>query len=229
MITYRHLGTNGRLGNQLWQIAGTIGIAAQRNEAAGFPHWRYRPYFKVPDRYFPDLGSIAGVDLGRAFLQDLRHFEAIEEQIRSYFRPADSVLARLLDRHADFFALPHKTAVHVRRGDYLEWDQHHPSQSLDYYRQAMEMTNSVHVVFSDDLEWCRANLPDDCWFMEFNRDYEDLFLISSCDEVVSSNSSFSWWGAWLSGNPAIYPREWHGPEIAFYTTQHMLPPTAVLL
>jgi Glycosyl transferase family 11 len=229
LITYRHLGTNGRLGNQLWQIAGTIGIAAQRNDDAAFPFWRYRPYFNVPDRYFPDLSSVASIDLGLSFLQDLRHFEAIEDQIRSYFKPEDSVLHRLMDRNADFFALHHKTALHVRRGDYLEWNQHHPLQSLEYYRQAMEMTNPVHVVFSDDPAWCRANLPGDCWFMEFNRDYEDLFLISSCDQVVTANSSFSWWGAWLSGNPAIYPREWYGPEYSFYDTEHTLPTNAVLL
>ena len=48
MITYRQLGRNGQLGNQLWQIAGTIGIAYKAGDMAAFPFWRYRSYFSVP-------------------------------------------------------------------------------------------------------------------------------------------------------------------------------------
>ena len=46
--------------------------------------------------------------------------------------------------------------------------------------------------------------------MDNNRDYEDLFLMAACDEHIVANSTFSWWGAWISGGHAILPREW-GP------------------
>ena len=29
-------------------------------------------------------------------------------------------------------------------------------------------------------------------------DYEDLLLIAKCQNHIMSNSTFSWWGAWLS-------------------------------
>ena len=58
MITYRNLGRNGQLGNQLWQIASTAGIAHREGDQAGFPFWRYRRYFSIPAEMFPDLSSV---------------------------------------------------------------------------------------------------------------------------------------------------------------------------
>ncbi len=58
-------------------------------------------------------------------------------------------------------------------------------------------------VFSDDPEWCRANLPLDnrTTFITHNAGpdaWQDLVLMSRCRHHVIANSSFSWWGAWLA-------------------------------
>ena len=88
MITYRQLGRNGQLGNQLWQIASTAGIAHREGDVAGFPFWRYRRYFSVPEAMFPDLSSIPSRDLGLDYLQNVENFKGIEGAIRAYFSPA---------------------------------------------------------------------------------------------------------------------------------------------
>jgi hypothetical protein len=45
--------------------------------------------------------------------------------------------------------------------------------------------------------------------MDHNRDYEDLFLMTTCHEHVIANSSFSWWGAWLAeSGRTVCPSYW---------------------
>jgi hypothetical protein len=128
-------------------------------------------------------------------------------------------------------ALPHRTALHVRRGDYLTLPSSHPTLPLDYYREAMTIFEPPYLVFSDDLAWCREHLPQEtCVFVEHNRDYEDLFLTVMCDAHITANSTFSWWGAWLGGGPAIYPRNWYGPALATRLDPTVfLPEDAILL
>ena len=93
MITYRNLGRNEQLGNQLWLMSGTIGRAHAAGERAAFPFWRYRAYFCVPDSLFPDRVGVEGHDLGMDYLKDLRNFADIEDVIRDYFKPHPDVWA----------------------------------------------------------------------------------------------------------------------------------------
>ena len=73
-----------------------------------------------------------------------------------------------------------------------------PCLPLDYYVEAMSLTHAPYLVFSDDIGWCRENLPGQCLFVEHNRDFESLFLMTVCDEHITANSTFSWWGAWFA-------------------------------
>jgi hypothetical protein len=228
MITYRQLGRNGRLGNQLWQIAGTLAEANRRKEAAGFPFWRYQAYFSVPDSLFPDLGVATGDDLGLEYFQDLRNLSEVEDLVRQYFTPRPEVWAPIAHRFRDVLALPHRTAVHVRRGDYLVHADLFPPLPLEYYLEAMALTQGPYLVFSDDIAWCRAHLPSGCLFVEHNRDYEDLMLMTTCAEHITANSTFSWWGAWLARARAIYPSSW-GPGFGPKVPSAVIPPGAIVL
>lgn len=236
LITYRCLGQSGNLGNQLWQIASTIGIAHSQDRRAGFPFWRYQRHFSVPSSYFPDLALVDGDDLGDDWLQELRYFADVGPLIRELFLPSPATWARLSARHRDVLALPHKTAIHVRRGDYLTMSDLFVIVGMDYYEEAMAATSPPYLVFSDDIAWCRSTFPNECVFMERNRNYEDLLLMASCDAVVTANSSLSWWGAWLSGGRRIYPARWFTPSwgeceprIAKVRPELMFPPGAEVI
>ena len=63
MITYPQLGQNGRLGNQLWQIASTIGIAVDLEEDWSFPDWPYREHFQMPDEWFTNKPGVDASNL----------------------------------------------------------------------------------------------------------------------------------------------------------------------
>jgi hypothetical protein len=72
------------------------------------------------------------------------------------------------------------------------------------------------LIFSDDIEWCKKNFnSDDFYFVEGNKDIEDLFLMTLCKNHIISNSSFSWWGSWLCENDKkiiIAPNRWFSEE-----------------
>lgn len=111
-------------------------------------------------------------------------------------------------------------SIHVRRGDYLKYSNVHPVQDLSYYMQGMEAVGDAdrYLVFSDDIEWCKRNFIGSKFaFVSGNLDYIDMAVMSMCDKHVTCNSSFSWWGAWLSNRPGgsiVGPARWFAtPEI----------------
>ena len=108
-------------------------------------------------------------------------------------------------------------SIHVRRGDYLTKPNIHPTQTINYYMDAVKLMspNTLFLVFSDDIGWCKDNFKDftNIVFIEGNSDYEDLLLMSLCDNNIICNSSFSWWAAWLNQNPnkkVVAPKLWFG-------------------
>ena len=108
-------------------------------------------------------------------------------------------------------------SIHVRRGDYLGLPNHHPTQPIEYYTDAIKLIgeDKHYVIFSDDIKWCKENFSflNNKTFISGNQDYEDLYLMSMCKNNIIANSTFSWWGAWLNNNEnkqVIIPSKWFG-------------------
>lgn len=251
-VTYSNLGNEGRLGNHLWQIASTFGLAEKHGADVMFNHWDYEPFFQIPADYFVDdpWGTEAS-DLAlhlpkseRVYLQDYNLWERISETIRLYFQPSD--LAREQLREYDSLKeLPNRVAIHVRRDERSQFQASHPTPPREYYQQAMAMElmrlgDVSFCVFSDDIEWCKKNFPPYCTFVEGYprlqdnygvpgepewRDYLDIFLMSECVGHIIPNSTFSWWGAFLSKNRSpLYPAVWYGPALKHVDWRLQIPP-----
>jgi len=109
-------------------------------------------------------------------------------------------------------------ALHVRRTDYVN-NVNHDSVTLEYYEQALAElpTEPKVIIFTDDPEWAKAQklFPDDRFFVsETDCPYTDMALMSLCDYHIIANSSYSWWGAWLSNSKkVIAPKKWFGPAL----------------
>jgi hypothetical protein len=225
-ISYKALGANGRLGNQLFQIAGTLGRAHRAGDInnAIFPHWAYQPYFNVPDHYFAAPGEITDTnDGGRAYMQDLREFADCADTIHSFFRPTDFALDEARSLHSLFGQHAHTTAVHVRRGDYLGLEEVVNICPLHYFTIAMDHMRTTHsgthfLVFSDDINWCLEQFGEyeDVTVVTppanaspIQTDMADFNLMRSCDAFIISNSTYSWWAAYLSQSAdVICPARW---------------------
>jgi hypothetical protein len=127
-------------------------------------------------------------------------------------------------------------AVHVRRGDYvLPRNQGiFHNLSLQWFRAAMARLpeSTYFLVFSDDLQWCKTHLQDVRFrYAPGLSELDDLALMRACDGYILSNSSYSWWGAWLSDNPnapviAPSPDSWFGPRLVqqgLHDASHIIP------
>lgn len=109
-------------------------------------------------------------------------------------------------------------ALHVRRGDYLEKISFHGITSKDYYRNALrilanEKTEFSLVCISDSIELAREILPDCDYFLgvnELNDPITILRILSEAEGLIGSNSSLSWWGAYLMADDKlkIFPQRW---------------------
>lgn len=228
-MTYPTLGRSGRLGNQLWQIGSTVGLARLQMQEFSpqdytpiFPMWKYFPYFSFPKTMFTsDKDKIAGAAKSRDFawwvkprqrgyLQDFTCLNLAKEDMKQWIQPSDRVkqsLQPLLRQYHPYEA----TAVHVRRGDYQKVWGGINLLSKRYYLDAWPQGKVL--VFSDDIEWCKNNLPsDNVQFVTtvgngVPPEISDFFLMSMCKAHVISNSTFSWWAAYNSSD-VTYPLPW---------------------
>lgn len=115
-------------------------------------------------------------------------------------------------------------AIHVRRGDYVDTGVNLP---WEYYRKAIgymeeKLTGPVYYIFSDEISWVKEKLGTGVNIVYVNEagnmtDCEELSLMSKCRHFIISNSSFSWWGAWLGTYQekiVVVPAHWtRGNEI----------------
>lgn len=231
MITFKDLGNMGRLGNQLFQVAATVALAVRNNDDYVFPPWSYEPYFSLtncfsnalpngptftepsftytPITYQPNLNL-------QGFFQSEKYFEDQQDFIRSLLMPRQG------------YGIQYGyTSIHVRRGDYTNLTKEYAQLDMSYWGRAMQMIDAQkYIVFSDDIQWCKANFHGEKFiFSEGKTPADDLALMASCENQIIANSSFSWWGAYLNNNPSkkvIAPAQWFGPALS-HDTKDLLP------
>ena len=162
------------------------------------------------------------VDL-RGYFQTEKYFKHIEKEIRSDFTFKDEILNPCKEM---IESVENPIALHVRRGDYIKNAENHFNLPRAYYEAALSKfgANRNVIVFSDDPLWCHdeGTFADDRFIISENEDNRvDLCLMSLCDDFIIANSSYSWWGAWLSTNKdkiVIAPAQWFGKT--GYTKDH---------
>jgi hypothetical protein len=183
--------------------------------------------------YWPDLIAKRGPMYLIGYWQHVRYFEEYGDAIRRElaFPPLPAEAQPLAERIA---GQPNSVVVHVRRGDYF--DPRYAQLftgccSPEYYRAAIKLVaNKVGplslFVFSDEPEWVRANFDPLGHEMEVVDNpahvaapHHDMHLMTLGRHHIIANSTFSWWGAWLSRSVmVIAPGRWlAGPPPDFGT------------
>lgn len=216
MIGFPRLGSHGRLGNQLWQIMSTIGIAEKHGTQAVFPFWKYEQFFQSPlphgsvkapetkEQHFhyhqwpiTDTANLLG------WLQSEKYFPSNAKDI---FRFKESFKDQVRSRVKNVFD-KQVIAIQVRRGDYVGNPNYYQIPVTWYINTLLEYFPNWRdyniIFFSDDLGYCRTHfecLPN-AIFADGLNDIQQLCLASLCDHFIIPNSTFSWWSAWLGEKP----------------------------
>lgn len=112
-------------------------------------------------------------------------------------------------------------SVHIRRGDYIDNPVLGGLGNTNYYKEAMDLIrkkikNPVFIIFSNDIDWCKKEfiIPEEHVYVNWNNgkeSFRDMQLMSLLKNNIITNSTFSWWGAWLNKNPrkiVIAPKRW---------------------
>ena len=146
----------------------------------------------------------------RGFFQTEKYFKHIRDEIKKDFTFRDEIINPCKEMVS---GIDDPISLHIRRTDYIT-NSNHSTLELDYYESALSNFDSdaTILVFSDDPDWCnQQELFSDDRFMiaEGNSGYVDMCLMSLCSGHIIANSSFSWWGAWLSDSKqVIAPSQW---------------------
>ena len=118
--------------------------------------------------------------------------------------------------------------IHVRRGDYAHLPaatKFHGLLPMAYYHKAIKLLQRARAdanffIFSDDPNWAKEHLPiknSPTIYVAHNQGkdaWQDLILMSHCRHAIMANSSFSFWGGYLSwlrhGKTAVIvaPKPW---------------------
>jgi hypothetical protein len=162
------------------------------------------------------------------FFQSEKYFNHNRKKILELLNIPSEIKEIIDGKYKDI--LNHKTvSIHIRRGDYVRHPNHHPTLDIEYYDKAVSFFGEdVNlVVFSDDIDWCKRSLKynNNTIYIDNEKDYIELYLMSLCDHNIIANSSFSWWGAWLNKNEnkmVIGPKKWFGNAIQ-HNTDDIIP------
>jgi Glycosyl transferase family 11 len=230
--TSRRLGTEFALGPGPRSTHATLGPPLWRFFELGpwgrpTLRWRRRTAFRLQHGFRADLVLVEqhddpinsfghlrdGVEYG-GFFQSERWFEGYADEIRRLFTVRGDHQEEFLQRYPT--RRPY-ICMHVRRSDYLDvpggW-----ALPTSYFLDALDSISNRDryelIVVSDDPAAVRRELSDEpSMRCSQNSAMVDLQLLINADVVIASNSSFSWWGAWLNQRPGalvVAPKHWLG-------------------
>jgi hypothetical protein len=181
------------------------------------------------------------------FFQSEKYFLNVWEELQEDFDFKDEILEPCKEFISNIEGK--KVSLHVRRGDYLQNSLNHYNLENEWFDEVLKKyPDHTVLVFSDDISWCKNQkifsgdrfmfsetedgkvVTRDGRWESLNMDHwYDLCLQSLCDDNIISNSTFSWWAAYLNKNPnkivtSPNPKtKWFGPANSHLDTKDLIP------
>jgi hypothetical protein len=184
MIGYNKLGSNGRLGNQMFQYAALRGIAAKRGYDWCIPPDTYDhkdnyglfETFEMTNVKEFNIGFVEGNCIQEnnfcfipeffdecpdnvildGYFQTEKYFTHIEKEIHEDFTFKKNYLIPCQE-YINYLSSP-PIFLHIRRDDAIGREQYHPILPIKFFEDALEQfpKDTLCFVFTDDMEWCKS-------------------------------------------------------------------------
>jgi len=159
----------------------------------------------------------------KGYMQSELFFNNVKHKIHKEFVIKDIWVKQFNDKYSDLFKQNKVIVIHLRKGDYTNYGEDYgnprdlsvPDEFIYSCLSTIENRQSYRLVFiSDDIEYCKNHFSQlgNAQF-ETNLEIIDMQLLINADICIISNSSFSWWGAYLNKKPntkIFYPKYWMG-------------------
>jgi len=146
------------------------------------------------------IKSISGDIILSGYFQRFEYVNLIKDEFISKLTFDKSILEKYPDIKNTFF-------IHIRGGDYIQ-NKLHFIDLKSYYIECMKKhEDEKFIIFTNDIPYATTLLPN-IPIIEEN-EVNTLYLMSESKGCICSNSTFSWWGAYLNENRPIYlPDKW---------------------
>lgn len=183
-------------------------------------------FYAAPRGYDSRIEKVRKGTILNGYFQTPRYFQGLENRLLSEIDGYESRTSWCSQLAEKISATPNSVSVHLRRGDYLtqpEGSSHFPLQS-DYYRSALssldvDLRECHFYIFSDDSAIDPAKFGFEGLSVEIvdpprnSPPIESMWLMSQTATIVTANSSFSWWSAWLgttrNHSKVLIPSPWY--------------------
>jgi len=184
MISYNLLGSNGRLGNQMFQYATLLGIAEKHGYEFYIPPSDFNDplydhqlleVFTLQNLKKENIKKLYGVEQIKessfrfdstffetcpdnvdifGYFQTEKYFLHVANKVKEDFTFKEEIIHEVND-YLNQLKSNEIISIHIRRGDYLKYPWH-GCCSLEYYEKALSLidNNIPVIIFSDDSEWC---------------------------------------------------------------------------
>lgn len=243
MISFNYLGHLGRIGNQMFQYASLLGIADHRKYDYTLPpnhmnniflydcfeldnvdtkisEWssfkRISPRTHSFDKNFFDQCP-GNIDI-LGFFQTEKYFAHIKDTIKKHYTFKKDIFNTSRQCFNQLSKDNNIISLHVRLTDNVDHSIM-KKVNFDYYEKALSCFDKdiPVLIFSDDIETCmRQNIfyGSRFSFSQSPNQFVDLCMMAMCKYHIISNSTFAWWGAWLSDSQKIIaPKKWYNDYI----------------
>lgn len=177
-------------------------------------------------KYIPIKSSQKHVVL-RGYWQNYRYFDKYRTDILKEFRINVNFISDTAIKLSNEIKDENSVAIHIRKGDYpIEWrvEDSFYYKALDFITKKIRIDNIY--IFCQDKKFANQFIESLPQFnvidITHNRQYSDLeefYLMSSCRNLIISNSTFSWWAAYICDNEnkiVIAPKMRYWDENFYY-------------